>query len=294
LIKKNPDALIAKFTKANMNLSGIPNFSGPDSETKRINWYRTHWFDNIDMADPRFLRTKLQFDRVDYFINKLTIQQPDSIINAIDRVLGLVRPATETFKFYTTHFLNTYAKSTIVGMDAVYVHMAKTYYATGQTPWIENESLQKIVENANRIEPLLIGKKAPDIMLPNFEAKTVRLHEQKSPYTIIYFWKPTDDKAQLQAMVKAYNENKAKGLFVYAVCMSNDAEVCKQSILVNGMDAFTHVYDADNKGVYSLLYDIKTTPQLYVLDVSKIIRSKKIKAEQLKDVFAAMGWNANP
>ena len=45
-------------------------------------------------------------------------------------------------------------------MDAVYVHIVKNYYAKGLAPWTEEDQLKKIVKNAEKLEPLLIGKTA--------------------------------------------------------------------------------------------------------------------------------------
>ena len=61
----------------------------------------------------------------------MTVQHPDSVSIAVDRILSLVEPSKETYKFYLIHFLNEYAKSKFVGMDAVYVHLGEKYYCCG-------------------------------------------------------------------------------------------------------------------------------------------------------------------
>ena len=159
LIAKHPKTLTAAVIKASLDLE-VPEFTGEeqDIQLQRWKWYKAHWFDQINMADPRMLRSPVLYQKIDHYINKLTVQHPDSISAAIDRVLALVQPSEETFKYYLIHFLNYYAKSKIVGMDAVYVHIADKYYRQGLAPWTEEEQLNKIVKNANTLKPILIGK----------------------------------------------------------------------------------------------------------------------------------------
>ena len=54
-----------------------------------------------------------------------------------------MKPAPETFKYYLVHFLNEYAKSKVVGYDAMYVHLVDKYYSTGLAPWTDEEQLEK-------------------------------------------------------------------------------------------------------------------------------------------------------
>lgn len=140
------------------------------------------------MTDPRLLRTPFLFERIDYYIQKLNVQHPDSLSKAVDFVLQKVRPAEDTYKYYLIHFLNFYAKSNIVGMDAVYVHLVDKYYATKKAPWTDSAQLVKITENANELKPTLIGKIAPNVQLERRDGVKFKLHDIKSEYTILYFW----------------------------------------------------------------------------------------------------------
>lgn len=138
--------------------------------------------------DPRMIRTPFLFERVDYYIQKLNIQHPDSLSKAVEFVLEKMRPAEETFKYYLIHFLNFYAKSNIVGMDAVYVHLVDKYYAGGLAPWTDSTQLKNIVQNAAELKPTLIGKTAPDVQLDRRDGTKFKLSDIKSNYTVLYFW----------------------------------------------------------------------------------------------------------
>ena len=150
------NTLTAALVKSGMDIP-MPEFTGTAEEIQRqkYHFYKAHYFDNINLEDERLVRSPILFQRIDYYLNKLTVQVPDSINKSVDYILEKTKPAEDTYKYYLAHFLNIYAGSNIVGMDAVYVHIAEKYYATGQAPWTDEEQLKKIVDNAKTLKPIL-------------------------------------------------------------------------------------------------------------------------------------------
>lgn len=298
IISEHPKSTTAAIIKANLPLTP-PVFEGDDKDLKAFRWTRQHWFDNVDLADDRLLRTPVLQQKVDHFIQKMTVQHPDSISAAIDQVLNAMRPSEENFKYFLIHFLNEYAKSKIVGMDAVYVHLGLKYYATGQAPWTDPEQLEKIVDNAKKLEPLLIGKKAPDLLLETQDGAQVHLHQFSSPLTVLFFWDPdcSHCKKSMPDMVKFAQDYKDKGVAVFAICTKlvtrddqgnlslKEVNKCWDSIKEHHMDLFFNTVDPYHRSRYKTIYDIRSTPQIYVLDEDKTILSKRIGAEQLPEVI---------
>lgn len=300
IVSKNPTSQTASIIKANQSLD-VPKFEGPKEETDRkaFYWMREHWFDNIDLSDPRMVRTPFLFGKINHYIEKMTPQHPDSLKLAIDRVLEKSRSSEETFKYYLIHFLNEYAKSKIVGMDAVYVHIAKKYYETGQAPWTEEEQLKKIIENANKLEPLLVGKVAPNIQMEYQDKSPIQLHDFDSPITVLFFWDPECGhcKKSMPEMVEFAKNYKEKGVSVFAICtrlVTRDDEgkfsmeevnKCWDFIKEKEMDVFWNSVDPFHRSRYKTIYDIRSTPQIYVLDEDKTILSKRIGSEQLEEVL---------
>ncbi len=121
LISDNPKSFTAAIVKANF-IEPMPEFEGTPEELQEKRWRYTqkHYFDNIDLGDPRMLRTPFLFERTDFFINNLQVKHPDTIANAVITVLDQMKPAEETFQYFLIHYLNEYANSQYVGMDAVY------------------------------------------------------------------------------------------------------------------------------------------------------------------------------
>lgn len=299
LIAKHPKSMSAKVIKANMPLTP-PSFEGEqkDKDLKSFYWMRSHWFDGVDLADPTMVRTPFLFPKVGHYVNKMTVQHPDSIIIAIDEVLQKMKPAEDNFKFYLIHFLNEFAKSNIVGMDAVYVHIAQKYYKAGLAPWTDEDQLKKIIENADRLAPLLIGKVAPNIEMQTQQGEKIWLHDFKSPITVLFFWDPDCGhcKKASPEMVKFAQDFKDKGVSIFAICTAlatrddagnltmKEVDKCWTTVEERGMGIFFNAVDPYHRSKYKTIYDLKTTPQIFVLDADKTILSKRIGAEQLPEV----------
>jgi thiol-disulfide isomerase/thioredoxin len=303
LLKNQANSVTALLIKTAMEVEG-PKFDDiKDKEQRDIAmyyYYKQHWFDNFDMANPALLRSPVLFQRVDYYIEKLTPQHPDSILQSLDRIFELTKPAKETFQFYFVHYLNQYAKSKLVGFDAVYVNMAKKYIDTGLTDaFIEKENKEKILTNAAKLYPILIGKVAPDINVfmqdSTFNEKTIKrinLHSVKSKYTILFFYAPDCGHCQKQSpdLVAFFKKAKEKNmdLKVFATCTyvnTDKMPECLKYIKEKGFGDFINTMDPYMISRYKTLYNVETTPQIFVLDENKVIRSKSIEAKQLEDVM---------
>lgn len=310
VVENNKGSLVSAFVRSFMEVP-MPTFEGNEKEVqmKRYRHYKAHYFDNIAMEDARLVRSPFLFQRIDYYLNKLTAQHPDSINASIDYVLDKVAPAEDTYKYYLVHFLNTYAGSKIVGMDAVYVHLAEKYYATGKAPWTEEEQLTKIVDNAKALKPILIGKIAPDVKMyeidiegtiaaENDENEYKRwrhkgertLHEVPTPYTVLFIWDPDCGhcKKSMPKMIQFYEDYRDKGVEVFAVCTKiydGIADCAKYIKEKDGMINWINAIDPFIKSKYKQIYDIKSTPQIFILDENKEIISKRIGAEQIAEVM---------
>ena len=296
LAKKNPTMVSAVLIKSAIEID-VPKFDDiKDAEAKQLAqyyFYKEHCFDNFELGNVALLRSPVLQQRVDYYIEKLTPQHPDSVFASCERMLEVMKPAKETFQFYFIQFLNKYAKSNLVGFDGIYVHLAKKYIEPGLADdFIEKENREKILQNANKLEPILIGKKAPEIKTFKEDNTPISLSEIKAKYTILFFYAPDCGHCQKQSpfLVEFFKKTKENNwdVKVAAVCTyvgTDKMPECWKYVKEKGFDGFINTIDPYMISRYKTLYNVETTPQIYVLDENKIIRSKNIEAKQLEEVI---------
>jgi peroxiredoxin len=301
-IRANAGTFVAKVFQTSQEPEVPESPTLPDSvdvNTWKYNYFKSHYFDGVDFTDERLLRTPTLARKIEYYIEKLVVQVPDSINAAADWMAAQAKPNREVFKYVVHWITNTYEKSKIMGLDAVFVHMADNYYCKGQAWWVDSAGIEKICDRAKTLEPLLIGKVASNIILPDTAGVWHNLHKQNADFTVLYFWSPTCGhcKKVTPELEKFYQDNKSKGVQVFGVCTELENTEMKQFIKSKKL-TFINVSDTPeiNKNAYDYLhlttvnslnfrsiYDIYSTPQVYVLDKEKRIIAKRLGVEQLED-----------
>lgn len=280
---------------------------GENEDRVKYKYFKSHYLDNIDFSDGRLIRTPIYHNKLDYYIKKLTPQIPDSINAAADRFIGKAKANDELFKYAVHYITNKYEKSKIMGMDAVFVHMAEEYYMKGEAFWVDSTNLAKITERAKTLSPLLLGKVAPNIILPDTNGVWQNLHKVDAKYTILYFWDSGCGhcKKATPKLKKYYEENaKSIGLEVFAVGTELELKEWKGFIKEHKLpwmnisdtpEINKNAWNYINKGLTTLeslnfrdIYDIYSTPVVLVLDKDKKILGKRIGVEQIEEFITDM------
>jgi thiol-disulfide isomerase/thioredoxin len=288
VIATHPASFTAAIIKANQanDPPAYEELAEEDRNPARLNWLLEHYFDPLDLRDDRLLRTPFLFQRVNYYVDRLHVQHPDTVANAIDKVLGKMDPTSEMFKYYVVHFTNKAASSKFVGMDAVYVHMVDKYYKSGLAYWAEPDQLETMTEDVERIRPLLIGQQAPNLKMKRRDGAPVELYEVDARYTILYFWKYdcASCKKSTPHMKEFYEKWKDKDVEIFSVCTKqNELAKCWEYIDDKEIGEWLHATDRYQR--FFKDYDVRSTPSIYVLDENKQIVSKRIGAQQLDDLL---------
>lgn len=287
-IKNNPNTFVCKLMKA-MEEPEVPEApilaNGVKDSTFAYRYFKSHFFDNLDFSDDRLLRTPIFHAKIKQYMDKLTPQTPDSINIACDYLIEKAKVNKEVFKYVVYWLTYTYESSNIMGMDAVFVHIVEKYYVTKQAYWVDSTQLYKITNRAFTLGPLLLGKKAPAITMMDSTGKYVSLYDVKAKYTVLIFWDHGCGhcKKEVPKLAELYHKTlTAKGVKVYAIETEDKPDEWKKFIKENKLDWINvHQPDQYQRAVTKKIYDIYSTPVIYLLDENKLIKAKRIDVEQL-------------
>ncbi|MBL7962429.1 MAG: DUF5106 domain-containing protein [Flavobacteriales bacterium] len=318
LVKQYPGTLFSVIV--NM---GIPTeqveLTTPDGKVDSLASYynfRQHFWDNTALTDERIVRTPMFQNKLEEYIGKIVPQIPDTINRLADDLIGRLGTSEELFKFVVHNITYKYETSEIMGMDAVFVHMAETYYCPppgqkSRAVWMDEEKLKKMCERARKMAPIVIGAKSRNIILPDTtEQRWIDLHKLPNEYIYVVFWDPHCGhcKKTLPDIYKQYQEIlKPKGIEVFSVAKATDSTLFADwrkfirehdMRWVNvGLTANVFKDARKNPGKYvpsittieSLNYmdtwDVHSTPKFFVLDGDRKIVGKSITPEQAADLI---------
>lgn len=295
LIKDNPNTFIGKFIKATQEVE-VPEApllaNGKKDSLFSFYYYKKHFFDNFDLTDERMLYTPLFDPKIKQYLENLTSPYPDSLCVSADYLIEKVRENPDVFKYMVYWLTYHYESSKTMGHDAIFVHLVKKYYATHQAYWVDSTQLDKILQRAGTLEPILIGKKAPPITMLDSVNKPVSLYDIKAPYTVVIFW--DEDCGHCQKEVPKLKELyetklKAMGVRVFAIATEEKPAAWKKFIIEHKLN-WTNVHQPDDykRAVIKHIYDIQSTPYIYLLDENKTIKAKHFDVEQLGPLIDAV------
>jgi len=292
LHEEHAGTLTSNFVKA-LQVPEVPappkNEDGSIDSTFRFRYYKSHFLDNIDFSDERLLRTSAYHNKIMRYLEKLTVQDPDSIIKSVDEVLSRAAQNKTLFTYTINNLTAKYERSQQMRMDAVFVHLAKNYYLTPKWKDILSEKqLAKIEERAMALDPLLIGKKAPNIVVKDTaQKKFLQLKDVKAPFTIVYIWSPECGHCKIATpkLKKIYDDYKSLGIEVFAVNNDFENDVWIKFINKHKLDWINGSDGGDFRSNFRSTYDVYSTPQTYLLDENKKILAKKMSMEALRDIL---------
>jgi peroxiredoxin len=295
LKRQFPGSFLAKFVKANhvpaLDVSSLPEEVQKNDTllmNARFYFQQNHYWDNFDYTDERFLYTPFFKTKLETWFTKVLYQNYDSVKNHVFQFIEEVKPSPRIFQFATSFFLNSSINSNIMGMDALFVDIARKYYLSGEAFWASDESLEKIRENVLFAENNLIGKTAPDLTLESFDGEYVNLHQIEAKFTLVVIYEP--ECSHCRTFVPAlyndvYQPFKNKGLEVFAIYTMDDKEDWSDFLTKHHLFDWINVWDEHHVSQFKILYDGRKTPGIYVLDENKKIVAKKIGVEQVKNVM---------
>jgi thiol-disulfide isomerase/thioredoxin len=290
VIDKNQGSLLALLIKAMLpvevpKINLPPNTANADS----VKWIRSylynkdHFFDNIDLADERLLRTPIIQGKLNQFFTNVVIQLSDSINKEIDRIIKKCSGNYKVFQFVAVYLFNHFRESEIMGHDAVMVKLADDIYLSGKADWTTKEWRDNLKNEVDRIRPNLIGVRGHDLYMETYAGKPATLYDVNKEFTILYFWEPDCGHCQeATPKLKAYYDKaKNEDIEVFTVCTTADRTKWEKYIKDNNLTTWINGWDPKRVTNFDYYYNVQSTPTVYILDKKKVIIAKKLGVEAI-------------
>ena len=215
-----------------------------------------HFWDGIEAFDGPTDENPILAAQLDFYFDKMVAPLPDSITPEIDRLIERTSFNPDLRDFILWYLLEKYRHPEYMSQDQVFVYLYDQYFSKLEIRDLNTANLALIRDKAEAFRRLALFKLAPDFAIND----SVDLHSNESEYTVLFFFDHDCDVChkemqELDSVVLAHPE-----ITVLAIDMNTD--------------------DVRVDALYEL-YDIETTPLIYVLDNEKRIIAKKIQAKQI-------------
>ena len=284
-MEKNKNQLFFQLAK---------EFSGPEVpdevENKAI-YYRTHYWDGINLKDHSLMRTPDLFNKMNYyFFGVLYHADADTICRYADMTLQKMEGDTAMMRYFMDFIMPRYYRSTKnIGWDQVWCFLVETYYLKGRCGWATEGEIASKKKQARFLEKSLIGAYGQELIMSDttqLPSHRISSHRLPQKYVILWFWDPDCHHCQEQtaALIEVYNklESEGKRVFeVYAVGYEADVEKWKRYVKNHNLP-FINVGGPNVNIDYQEAYNVHGAPTMIILNADRqIIMNKSIPASSL-------------
>jgi hypothetical protein len=214
------------------------------------------FWDGIEAFDGPTADNPVLAAQIDFYFDKLVAPLPDSITLEINRLMKRTSFNSDLRDFFLWHLLERYRNPEYMSQDQVFVWLYDQYFSQLDIKDLNQANLALIREKAERLRRLALFNIAPDIRLDD----SLNLYSIESKHTILFFFDHDCDLCHQERQDLDSIVAQNPGITVIAIDMNTD--------------------DARVDELFDL-YNIETTPLIYVLDQDKRIIAKKIQARQI-------------
>jgi thiol-disulfide isomerase/thioredoxin len=138
-------------------------------------YYKSHYLDGINFKDDRIIRVPFFADRIKKYTNEIILQQPDTIIKELDKILGKSTPGGLIYNTLVSHYTYKFEQNKVMSFDQygktttfekVFIHLADNYVVNGKSKAVyDEETTSKIKEKVDILRNLLPETKVTELFM---------------------------------------------------------------------------------------------------------------------------------
>lgn len=286
-----PDNLYVRFKKAGQNPDVRTDLVLPDGSpdnTAQIQAYRKDFWNDVDFKDTVLLRTPVISNKLKRYMEQLTPQNAEAIIESADYLMEKVLDSPQYLRYFANWITLKYepGETTLMDGEAVYVNMIRKYFTPELAFWSDSMTIYGLQQRAGEMAQSLTGQAGPNITVNDINGVPRALYDETAPYVIVFMYNPTCDHCieQTPKVLNFVRNRPAGEVGLYAIAIDTDAAAWKKFVEKYNMQAYTNVFDPTNRSIYKTYY-VDHTPELYLLNPERKIIGKNLKASQIATVI---------
>jgi thiol-disulfide isomerase/thioredoxin len=301
-ITTHPDDMLSVLFKSMQDVTLPESMQHPKNRQDSVAQYRygkDHYWDGVDFMDGRLVRTPIFENKLKTYLNNWVVPDADSIIYEFNWMVALGRNDPEMFKYLIGYFVDNYMYPKIMGQDKVFLHVYQRYLS-GDKPvvdWLNEKQMKTITDRAYMVMANQLGTQAWDMLLVDTAGKMKALYDVKGDLTVVAFWDVHCGKCreEIPRIDTLYRTKWQKeNVKIYAVMVNEESLKDWPDFIKEHAQGWTHVHQTADmrkeeekagKPNFRQLYDMRSTPTLYLLDKDKRIVAKNIGVTDLDNLI---------
>ena len=253
----------------------------------QINAQNADFWNGIESFDGPTKENPILAAQLDFYFDKLVAPLPDSITLEISRLVERTESNPDLRDFILWKLLEKYQHPEYMSQDQVFVWLYDNYFSQLEINDVNANNLALIRDKAETFRRLALFNHAPNFTIND----SVDLQSVESEFTVLFFYDHDCDVCHqetrdLDSVCTMHPEITVLAIDMNPECSSDSSGGFAIRPKGNGdLKSPIHTQQITNPSELIGLYDIETTPLIYVLDRNKRIIAKKIRAKQIPLVW---------
>ncbi len=255
-------------------------------------YYRTHFWDDVDLSDHSLIYTPQLFDKMNYyFFGVLYHQDADTITHYAHNILDRVANDSTMLRYFLDFILPNYERSTKnIGWDQVFVNLVRDYYLSGKCTWATDAEIYSKRQTVNFLSQSLIGAMGQELIMADTNqsenpADWISSHALPQKYVMLWFWDPDcshckKQTAELKVLYDSLNLAGNKIFEVYAVGYESDTQKWIKYVRDHKLP-FINVGGPNVNIDYQEAYNVHGAPTMILLNADRQIIMNKTLATDM-------------
>lgn len=202
-------------------------------------------------------------------------------------------PDSTTAASIATYLVEQYRYGSHMDGDFIAIKLAKEYFLNGKLEWRGRGGLPLLQLYVEFNQETLLAMEAPPLTLTSLDGKQLSLSQIESRYTLLYFFDHNCSicREEFPKMSETLYRYQHLNIELYAIYaqptpdgMLPFIEEHKELIESSGVK-WNWVYDPEMATGFHRLYNVLTTPKLYLLDQNKKIVGRTLNSSSLKELL---------
>ncbi|MDR3133810.1 MAG: DUF5106 domain-containing protein [Prevotellaceae bacterium] len=273
-----------------------PNISpmspNPDSlrQAYFMNFYKEHFFDNINFSDVRLLRIPVLTNLFSTYFAQVLPPEKEVLQAQVAFLVDKAKVNREVYEFTVRYLYNFFRNAPYPEIEPVALDIADKYVVLDADAWTDEAYVSKVREAARLDKLNPFGSTATNLKLQDPNGQFIELHDVQAPYTVLYFFNPLCGTCAMVTPIlwETYQEYRNKGLQVYAVYVDKNKTDWLPYITEKYQFDWINVWSPDETENIYAKYDIHAIPTIYLLDNEKKIVLKNTTIDQLKTTLPTL------
>jgi thiol-disulfide isomerase/thioredoxin len=269
-----------------------PMAANPDSlrQAYYMNFYKEHFFDNVDFSDLRILNLPVLTNLFNTYFTRVLPLDAAVLKPQVDFLINKTKARREVYEFTVRNQYDFFRHGPYPEIEDIAVYIADQYVVQDSAAWADKLFVSRLKEavRVGKLNPF--GTIATNLKLQDPNGQFISLHDVQAPYTVLYFFNPLCGTCAMVTPIlwETYQVYRNKGLQVYAVYVDKTRTDWIPYITEKYQFDWINVWSPDETENIYAKYDLHAIPTIYLLDNEKKIIQKNTTIDELKATLPAL------